>query len=80
MLVQTYAPQPNFLNRHLSLSELVGRVDSSHLDILADKLNDWDFHATQFSDEDLVWCSVLIFEHILKTGGSRLARYKMSRG
>jgi hypothetical protein len=80
LLVQSYAPQPNFLSRPISASELLQPVTPSHLASLADKVNDWDFHAGRMSDEDLIWVSVLILEHILNTGGTDLASYKISRG
>jgi len=55
-------------------------VTPTHLASLADKINDWDFHAGRMSDEDLIWVSVLILEHILNTGGADLASYYISRG
>lgn len=80
LLVQSYAPQPNLLARPISAAELLSPVTPSHLASLADKVNDWDFHAGRMSDEDLIWVSVLILEHILNTGGLDLASYKISRG
>jgi len=80
LLVQSYAPQPNLLSRPISATELLSPVTPSHLASLADKVNDWDFHAGRMSDEDLIWVSVLILEHILNTGGPDLASYKISRG
>lgn len=79
-LVQSYAPQPNFLSRPISTTEFLAKVTPSHLDALADKVNDWDFHAGQLEDEDLIWSSVLILEHVLNTGGEDLSRFKIPRG
>ena len=80
LLVQSYAPQPNFLSRSIAPAELLAPVTPSHLASLADKINDWDFHAGRMSDEDLIWVAVLILEHILNTGGPDVASYKVSRG
>jgi len=80
LLVQSYAPQPNFLSRPISSAELLAPVTNSHLQILADKVNDWDFHAGRLSTEDLIWSSVLIFEHVLAEGGPDLAQYIIPRG
>ena len=80
LLVQTYAPQPNFLHRPVYPEELLAPISSSYIGDLAAKVNDWDFHAGQLSMEDLIWSSVLILEHVVSTGGAQLAKYKLSRG
>ena len=80
LLVQSYAPQPNFLRRPLSSSELLPSVSTSHLENLAAKVNDWDFHAGQLPEDDLIYTSMLILEHVLEIGGAELSRFKISRG
>jgi hypothetical protein len=80
VLVQSYAPQPNLLSRPVSFSELLSPITPSHKASLTDKVNDWDFHAGQLRDEDLIWSSVLILEHVLNTGGEDLSRFKIPRG
>jgi hypothetical protein len=55
-------------------------VSTSHLASLAHKVNDWDFHAGRLKEEDLIYAAVLILEHVLKTGGTELSRFKITRG
>jgi hypothetical protein len=80
LLVQSYAPQPNLLSRPIVAEELLAPVTEEHLRSLADKVNDWDFHAGLLSGDDLIWASVLILEHVLTTFSSSLHQYAMSRG
>ena len=80
LLVQSYAPQPNFIRRSVHTSELLPPMTDSELAILADKVNDWDFHAGQMSHEQLIWCATLIFEHVLDTAGPQLSRFRIPRG
>lgn len=80
LVVQSYAPQPNLIRRPVSLEEFLPQISSSYLASLAEKVNDWDFHAGRFSMEDLIWTSVLILEHVLATGGPDLTRYHATRG
>jgi hypothetical protein len=80
VLVQSYAPQPNYLHRTISVSELLPPVSSSYLASLGQTVNDWDFHAGRLKEEDLIYASVLILEHILDTGGPELSPFKISRG
>ena|SRR5437773_424290 len=80
VLVQSYAPQPNLLFRTVSVADLLPPVTSAHLASLAEKLNEWDFHAGLLDEEDLIWSSVLILEHVLNTGAEELSPYKISRG
>lgn len=79
-VVQSYAPQPNLISRPVSSSELLLPATSSHLDSLASKVNEWDFHAGKMDDDDLIWSAVLILEHVLNVGGQELERFKIQRG
>lgn len=78
--MQSYAPQPNLLRLPVSSEELLGPVTSSHLSSLADKVNEWDFHAGKLTNEDLIWSAVLILEHVLSAGGPDVAPFKITRG
>jgi len=79
-VVQSYAPQPNLLRRPIPLEDYLTPISSAHLASLAEKVNNWDFHAGQYSLEDLIWMAILILEHVLSTGGPDLEKYKVSRG
>jgi hypothetical protein len=80
LLVQSYAPQPNLLRRSASPFDTLAPITDAQIASLADKVNDWDFHAGEMNHEDLIWCAVLIFEHILETSGDELSRFKITRG
>jgi hypothetical protein len=80
LLVHSYNPQPNLLRCTFSSADLLPSFTAPRLASLSDKLNQWDFHAGNLSDDELIWCAVLILEHVLGTGGQDLLPYKISRG
>jgi 3',5'-cyclic-nucleotide phosphodiesterase len=55
-------------------------ISPTHLSSLAEKVNDWDFHAGRLEEEELIWCAVLILEHVITTGTQDLIRFKISQG